>query len=101
MDNDFYASTITSSEIKNLIKKLKNNKAPVFDKISNIIIKNLSKKPYIINTIFKFQYFSTYSKNVTIIPVPKPNKDHSSSTGYHRISVLDCLSKLTERFILN
>jgi Reverse transcriptase (RNA-dependent DNA polymerase) len=49
-------------EIKKIIKNLKNSKAPAFDNIPNILLKNLSRKAlgfltYILNSCFKLSYF--------------------------------------------
>lgn len=49
-------------EIKEIIKKLHNNKAPGIDRVDNILIKNLLKKVvvqlmYIINPMLKTHYY--------------------------------------------
>jgi hypothetical protein len=100
------ASTLTSArEIKKIIKNLKNSKAPGFDNIPNILLKNLSRKAlvfltHIFNSCFKLSYFPKSWKHANIIPVPKPGKDLSNPSSYRPISLLSSISKSFERVIL-
>lgn len=92
------------SELKLIIKKLKNNKAPGADGIANIAIKNLPNKAicqlmYIINAIMKLQYFPSSWKLATIIPIHKSGKSDNSASSYRPISLLPCLAKIAERVI--
>lgn len=100
------ASTLTSPrELKNIIKKFKNGKAPGFDGIPNILLKNLSRKAlvyltYIINSCIKLCYFPKSWKHAFVIPIPKPGKDLSNPSSYRPISLLSSISKVFERVIL-
>lgn len=92
-------------EIITLIRKLSANKAPGDDKISNKIIKNCPRKVivqlyYIFNSCLKFQHFPNCWKNAIVIPIKKPNKNHTIPTNYRPISLLPQLGKLLEKIIL-
>ena len=96
----------TIKDIKNEINKIKIKKAPGPDEIENILIKNLSQKTirqltYIINAIITLQHFPNTWKLATVIPVPKPNKEHTLLESYRPISLLNALLKITERIIYN
>lgn len=95
----------TPDEIWNLTKKLKANKAPGNDKISNISLKYLPKKgrilfTKIINAILKTGYFPTQWKLSKVLPFPKPGKVPNKPENMRPISLLSKLSKLTEKIIL-
>ena len=92
-------------KIKNIIKSLPNNKAPGIDSIPNIVLKNIPKKAlsqitYIINSIIKLQYFPKSWKIAIIIPLLKPNKVPHLPVSYRPISLLNTLSKVAEKIIL-
>jgi Reverse transcriptase (RNA-dependent DNA polymerase) len=99
-------STLTSPrEIKNIIKKLKNGKAPGFDGIPNILLKNLPRKAlvyltYIFNSCIKLSYFPSIWRHALVVPIPKPGKDHSAPSSYRPISLLSSISKIFEKVIL-
>ena len=56
---------------------------------------------YVINAIFKTQYFPTRWKVASIIPIAKPNKDNKQPQNYRPISLLNSLAKITEKIILS
>lgn len=71
---------IHSVEIKSIIAKLKNKKAPGMDGITNLQIKNVPNKIivqliHIFNQCFNINYFPVTWKLAKILPVPKPNKN--------------------------
>lgn len=93
-------------EIKKVTKKLKNNKAPGHDAITNKMIKNLSKKAfvqltYIYNYAFNNSYFPIEWKKAVVLAFPKPGKDHTLPSSYRPISLLTGFSKILEILILN
>lgn len=95
----------TLTEIKNLIKTLKNKKAPGKDKIPNIAIKNLpgiaiAHIKNIINACLKLCYFPDSWKLSIVIPIHKSNKNKSSPSSYRPISLLSSLSKILEKILL-
>jgi Reverse transcriptase (RNA-dependent DNA polymerase)/Endonuclease-reverse transcriptase len=92
-------------EVSEIIKNLKNGKAPGEDKITGRIIKNFSKKSVIfftriINTILLLSYFPDQWKTAMVIPLPKPGKPPDSPANLRPISLLSQLSKITEKIIL-
>lgn len=107
VDNEYYTQNLVNpAEIKSIIRKLPNNKAPGPDKTENIILKNLSKKAivqltHIINAIIRLQHFPRHWKIAHVIPILKPNKSSANTTSYRPISLLCSAAKLTERIILN
>ena len=107
LTNTEVADIITNpEEIIKIIKRLKNNKAPGIDTIDNILVKNFSRKAivqfmYIVNAIIKTQYYPIQWKVASIVPIPKPNKDKKDPSNYRPISLLNVLSKITDKIILN
>ena len=101
-----YQKLITTPEkIKKLLKSLPNHKAPGPDSIPNILLKNIPKKAivqlcYIINSIIKLQYFPEQWKIAIVVPFLKPNKQPQNPSSYRPICLLNTLSKVTERVIL-
>lgn len=97
---------ITPTEISNHIKFLRNKKAPGFDKIENIMIKNLPFKiiiqfTKIFNSCLRLGYFPTAWKYAKVIPIHKPNKINSLPNSYRPISLLSVISKIFEKLILS
>lgn len=96
----------TPHELRQIIRKLPNRKAPGPDKIQYITIKNLSRKAHvqfthIVNATILLQYFPKEWKKAVIIPISKPNKNSTHPTSYRPISLLNTLSKITEKIILH
>ena len=56
---------------------------------------------YIVNAIIKTQYYPSQWKVASIVPIPKPNKDKNNPSHYRPISLLNVLSKITDKIILN
>jgi hypothetical protein len=104
-DHDYIESVITSTrEIGYVLQKLKNNKATGEDQIDNVILKNISKKgrvqlTHIVNAVLKLNYFPNQYKTAIIIPIPKPGKNSNNTESYRPISLLNSISKLTEKII--
>lgn len=103
--SDELESLLTNpTEVKNLIRRLPNNKAPGPDDIPNLVLKNLTKKTivqltYIINATLKLQYFPNYWKNAVVIPIHKKDKNKNDPLSYRPISLLNTMAKLTEKII--
>ena len=96
---------ITISNLRGLIRNLKTKSAPGTDKIPNIVLKNLPRRPliHLLNIYkycIKFNYFPQIWKNAKIIMLPKPGKDPTIPDNLRPISLLPTLSKILEKLIL-
>lgn len=94
------------SEVKSVLKNLKNGKAPGADRIRNESLKYGSRKllvaiTMIFNACIQLSYFPKTWRNAVGCPVPKPNKPSSCPKSYRLISLLSTLSKVFERLILD
>lgn len=101
-NSDFWT---TPKDLKHVISKLHNKKAPGPDNISNISLKHLPRKAIgiltsIINACIRKPYFPLAWKKSEIILIPKPNKDPTFPQNYRPISLISAIGKLTEAIIL-
>lgn len=92
--------------LRTAIKRLNAKKAPGYDKITALMIKNLPTSAirvilFIFNSILRVGSFPASWKISEIIMIPKPGKDITQVTSYRPISLLPILSKLFERMFLN
>jgi len=104
-DENWYNHMTSPQELYNIITKLPNRKAPGTDCIQNIIFKNFTKKPLvqlnnIINASIKLSHFPSHWKTSSVIPILKKGKDKTEPISYRPISLLQTMSKITERVIL-
>lgn len=70
----------TASELAEICTKFKNNKAPGFDNIHNIVLKNMPMSLFstlatIFNTFISKGIFPDVFKRAMVIPVPEKGKD--------------------------
>lgn len=103
--HDNFIVQTTPVEVKNIIKNLKNKKAPGEDGISNLMLKNLPIQAIILitkifNASLKFGYFPDIWKKSKVIALPKPGKVANLAINLRPISLLSGLSKIFERIIL-
>lgn len=99
------AKHTTPSEVQNIIRNLKNNKAPGHDLITNKIAKRLPKKAIILltsifNSILRLSYIPSIWKHSIIILIHKTGKPPDVLSSYRPISLLPTLSKILEKIIL-
>ena len=90
--------------ITEIIKNLKNKKAPGIDGINNMCLKALPKKgiqyiTFLINSCLKNCYFPNQFKEAKVVPIRKPNKPYDNPTSYRPISLLSSISKILEKTI--
>lgn len=103
---DTYKFHTKPTEIRCIIKNMKNNKAPGLDNINNTVLKHLPKKgvvklTHIYNACLNFGHFPTKWKEAKVIALPKPHKDNTLPSNYRPISLLSAMSKILERIILH
>lgn len=99
-------NTILSAEELNLAISNSHNTAAGPDSIHNQMIKNLPQTSKnlllnIFNRIWTDGKIPNTWKEATVIPIPKPGKDHSQATNYRPIALTSCLCKTLERIINN
>ena len=78
--------------------------SPGIDGVAYSMIKNSSQSfriqiLHLFNEIFQKGVFPDTWKIASIIPIPKPNKDHSSPLNFRPISLTSCLCKLLEKMV--
>ncbi|KAL4148240.1 hypothetical protein QTP88_002521 [Uroleucon formosanum] len=100
------AKSISPAEIVSVIHKLRPNKSPGHDQITNKIAKNLPKKAilfltHIYNAMLRLSYFPPTWKYSIIIMISKPNKPKHLTSSYRPISLLPTFAKLFEKLILH
>lgn len=103
-DENDISLLVRPAEVKKIALKLKTRKAPGLDNVSNILVKNLPQKGFVLltkifNACFKFNYFPSVWKTAKVIAIHKPGKDTSDPTSYRPISLLPCLGKVFEKII--
>lgn len=96
---------IKPKDVREAIAMIKTKKAPGYDKILPIFVKNLPGKTILhLSKIFQamidLECFPSLWKKAEIVPVKKPGKDPTQPVNYRPISLLPVLGKLAERFIL-
>lgn len=103
-DNDEpYNAPFTIHELTSAINSNRIT-TPGPDEISNLMMKHLPEKglEYLLNIFNKLWMSGTIYKlwkMATIIPIPKPGKDHSNPRNYRPISLTSCVCKTYEKMI--
>ena len=67
--------------------------------LKHLPIRTLETLLNILNDIWINWKFPKDWSKATIIPIPKPNKDHTEATNYRPIALTSCLCKTMERMI--
>ncbi|GFW34265.1 probable RNA-directed DNA polymerase from transposon X-element [Trichonephila clavipes] len=88
----------TPGEVHEYIKKLKINKSPGLDLITNRILKNLPLQlvlfiVMLFNLLMENCHFPKNWKTAVVVPILKPNSDDTQPQNYRPISLLSSLSK--------
>ncbi|GFU28905.1 RNA-directed DNA polymerase from mobile element jockey [Trichonephila clavipes] len=96
----------TPGEVQEYIKKLKINKSPGLDLITNRILKNLPLKfvlfiVMLFNLLMENCHFPKNWKTAMVVLILKPNSDGTQPQNYRPISLLRSLSKAYEFVLLN
>lgn len=91
------------TELKDSLSKA-NDSATGPDEIHYQMLKHLPEVSLnalldIYNDIWKSGTFPQEWTEATVIPIPKPGKDHSNPTNYRPIALTSCVCKILERMI--
>ena len=102
-NSELYNKKFTTAEIKTCLSELSLTAAGP-DKIHNNILTHLPQESIdhlkdIFNNIWEKQLFPDSWRKATIIPIPKPHKDHTNPTNYRPIALTSCLCKLMEKLV--
>ena len=96
--------TITTSEVEDCVKSLKNKKAPGFDHITSEHIKYggqvlLSALCHLYNRMVKLVHIPKHQKVGVIVPIPKGEKDSTVQGNNRGITLLPVIGKLFEKIL--
>ena len=103
--DSIYYSDFREHELNAAIHRLKKNTAPGLYKIHNQIIIELPEncKKYLLkvyNLWWQSHYFPECWRKSIVVPIPKPDKEHSSPSNYLPISLTSVLCKTMERIVI-
>ena len=98
-----YNRELTWNEFQNALSNTKET-SPGPDSVTYSIIQNahpLLQRKFLslFNEILISETFPNSWKVATVIPIPKPNKDHTNPLNFRPISLTSCLCKLLEKII--
>ena len=101
--DDDYNISFSLEELKLGISQLSDT-APGPDKIHNKIISHLPEESLLLllkffNDFWQNSSFPDSWRQATIIPIPKPRKDHTNPNNYRPISLTNCFCKLMEKLV--
>ncbi|ETO08846.1 hypothetical protein RFI_28541 [Reticulomyxa filosa] len=99
-----HQETITEVEIIEALRHISAYKAQGPDSIHNQMLKNggqsmIDSMSLLFDWSFKIGYVPKLWKRANIIPIPKPDRDHSMCKNYRPIALLSSVGKLLERII--
>ena len=102
-NNEEYNNPFNLDELKDAISK-SHDTATGPDEIHYQMLKHLPLKSLqtlldILNNMWETGKFPESWELATIIPIPKPGKDHTEPTNYRPIALTSCLCKTLERMI--
>ena len=102
-NTEVYNKPFRLRDLRRSILKAK-PRAPGPDGIHNNLLKHLPEDTLkilkeILNIIWISGDFSHQWMAATVIPIPKPNKDHTNPLSYRPIALTSCLCKVLERMI--
>ena len=102
-NEESYNCSFSLEELKSCLSELSNT-TPGPDQIHNEILKHLPDETLklllnIYNNLWHTQTFPNNWRLATIIPIPKPGKDHSDPSNYRPIALTNSLCKLMEKII--
>ena len=98
-----YNKKFSMKDLRKAIKQAKNTAVGI-DQIHYELLKHLTPSALrvlltILNKIWTEGTFPELWRHAVIIPIPKPNKDHTIPSNYRPISLTSCLCKTMERMV--
>jgi potassium voltage-gated channel Eag-related subfamily H protein 8 len=101
--NEQYNVPFTQRELQSALSAV-GNTSPGPDRVHYFMLKNLPDhaQEYLLllyNKLWSTKYFPPEWRKATIIPIPKPERDHSIPQNYQPIALTSCLCKLFEKMI--
>ena len=102
-NTEVYNKPFRLRDLRRSIMKAK-PRAPGPDGVHNNLLKHLPEDTLrilkeILNKIWISADFPQQWRAATVIPIPKPNKDHTDPLSYRPIALTSCLCKVLERMI--
>ena len=102
-NTEVYNKPFRLGDLRHSILKAK-PRAPGPNGIHNNLLKHFSEDTLkilkeILNIIWISGDFSPQWSAATVIPIPKPNKDHTNPLSYRPIALTSCLCKVLERMV--
>lgn len=102
--DDILGKDITINELQNVIKGLKNNKAPGWDNLTAEHIKHggsnlLNCLLRIFSLITSNEHIPTHFKIGLLVPIPKGTKDKSNQDNHRGLTLLSVIGKLYEKCV--
>ena len=98
-----YNAVFSIHELQRAIDSSKNT-APGPDNVSNTMIRHMPEAAKevllrLYNSLWTSGYFPAQWRKSTIVPIPKPGKDHTNPNNHRPISLTSCLCKTYEKMI--
>ena len=102
-NNEYYNRNFSEDELKSSLGRA-HDTAEGPDKIHYQLLKHLPTESAVLlldifNNIWQSGNFPDCWREATVIPLPKPGKDHSDPNNYRPISLTSCVCKTFERMI--
>ncbi|ETO00161.1 hypothetical protein RFI_37298, partial [Reticulomyxa filosa] len=99
---DEYQSEITEEEVIDALRHISCYIAQGPDNIHNLMLKNsgdslIQSIVFMFGWSFQMGYMQLFWKRANIVPIPKPDRDHSLTKNHRPIALLSGVGKLMER----
>ena len=104
-NNEHYNTEFSSDELHHALLTSKDS-SPGPDDVHYQMLKHLPEEQLvlllaILNDIWSSGIYPPSWSEATVIPIPKPGKDHSNTINYRPIAMTSCMAKTMERMVNN